>query len=308
MPKQLKANRTGHDLGRLAPLCVWLILGLPAGYGCSSTSADQLAAPRVGQRSMDAGRRGIVDRDELLKIAQRYIGTPYKFGGASPAGFDCSGYTKYVFGQAGYQLPHGARYQFEKLDPVKKPAYGDLVFFKTYTPNVSHVGIYTGDERFLHSPSTGKTVSYASMTSSYWKTRYAGARTVVPGQPTPEKKEPTPVVNQELLDFEMLRTIYSGDSATFEKRMSEGASPDANYKGWSALMLTAYYGRTEMARALIAKKANVNFRTPQGWTAMSIARENKRTEIEKMLFAAGAVRTRAIGRPPVLPDPRSEQF
>ena len=79
-----------------------------------------------------------------MKIAKKYIGTPYRFGGESPSGFDCSGFTKYVFKKAGYSLPHSAGRQHRMLKPVKNPRIGDLVFFKTYRPTVSHVGIYAG--------------------------------------------------------------------------------------------------------------------------------------------------------------------
>ena len=144
-----------------------------------NASAKNASAKNAVAKSAGAKSGPVTDREEILAIAEKYIGAPYLFGGASPAGFDCSGYTKYVFGLAGYRLPRGVGVQYRQLYPVKAPRKGDLVFYRTYTPNVSHVGIYVGDNRFLHAPSTGKLVGFADMTDSYWRTRYVGARSVL---------------------------------------------------------------------------------------------------------------------------------
>ena len=303
------------------------LLALSLGTACAAVPAAGARHPDPHSDRPTAGRlavvprergsiRGILGRDDLLALARKYIGVPYKFGGASPAGFDCSGYTYFVYGRAGFKIPHGAGPQYSLLRKVKQPNPGDLVFFRTYTPNVSHVGIYVGDNQFLHSPRTGRTVSYATLTSSYWRSRFAGAATPYTGagktEPTPKKepkkKEPAGAVNQELLDFEMIQAIYQGNEAAFEEFLRKGARPGAVYKDWSALMLTAYYNRAHMARRLVEGKVDVNYRAPRGWTALSVAKERGHKEIERLLFAAGAVRTRSIGRPPALPDPAHEQF
>lgn len=113
-------------------------------------------------------------------IAKRYVGVPYRYGGKSPrTGFDCSGYTRYVYARAGYRIPAGARNQFRRLHPVRQPRRGDLVFFRTAGSRISHVGIYAGNHRFLHAPRTGKRVGYADMRKKYWRKRYAGARSVL---------------------------------------------------------------------------------------------------------------------------------
>lgn len=114
----------------------------------------------------------------IVRIASRYVGTPYRYGGKTPAGFDCSGYVRYVYARAGFRLPGGSRKQFRSLYTVRVPQPGDLVFFRTQGRNISHVGIYVGHYRFLHSPRTGKRVGYADIRKRYWSTRYAGARTV----------------------------------------------------------------------------------------------------------------------------------
>ena len=115
---------------------------------------------------------------QIVAIAQRYLGVPYRFGGKSPrTGFDCSGFTGYVYSRAGMRLPAGARAQFRGLTPVRYPAPGDLVFFRTSGSRISHVGIYAGNLQFVHAPRTGKTVEVTSMNNRYWRKRYAGART-----------------------------------------------------------------------------------------------------------------------------------
>ncbi|HMY44823.1 MAG TPA: C40 family peptidase, partial [Leptospiraceae bacterium] len=120
----------------------------------------------------------LYDGQGITELAQKYLGVPYRFGGQSPDGFDCSGLTGYVYKKAGYQLPRDAGDQFKALRPIKTPRPGDLVFFKIDGKSIGHVGIYLGNLRFIHAPSTGKTVSIADMRISYWKTRYAGARTI----------------------------------------------------------------------------------------------------------------------------------
>ena len=86
---------------------------------------------------------------------------------------------KRVFAQQGYRLPRSSKEQFSKLLPVKEPRPGDLIFFRHGKGNVSHVGIYLGNQKMLHSPSPGKKVEITRIDQDYWKKRYAGARAVV---------------------------------------------------------------------------------------------------------------------------------
>jgi cell wall-associated NlpC family hydrolase len=115
-------------------------------------------------------------RSDAVTTAKRYLGTPYRYGGSDPRGFDCSGFVVYVFRQHGVELPHNAADQFARLRPVRNPEAGDLVFFNTFGGGVSHVGIYTGKDTFIHSPREGKTVEYADMRIDYWRAAYRGAR------------------------------------------------------------------------------------------------------------------------------------
>ncbi|TCS77509.1 C40 family peptidase [Pectinatus cerevisiiphilus] len=116
----------------------------------------------------------------IIQTSLQYIGVPYVFGGTTPSGFDCSGFTRYVFANAGISLPRTADAQYEVGTPV---AYddlipGDLVFFSTYTYGASHVGVYMGDSKFIDA-STSRGVTIDSLDSGYWSSAYIGARRII---------------------------------------------------------------------------------------------------------------------------------
>ena len=119
-------------------------------------------------------------QESLVQTARRFIGTPYRWGGASARqGFDCSGLTMTVYRLNGLELPRNSRSQFRTGQPVPREALekGDLVFFATgKRDRVTHVGIYSGRGRFIHAPGEGKTIRTASLSSRYFQDRYAGAR------------------------------------------------------------------------------------------------------------------------------------
>ncbi len=110
----------------------------------------------------------------VVGIAMRYLGTPYVWGGASPGGFDCSGFVMYVFSQIGVSLPHNAAAQYGYGSPVSRDALqpGDLVFFD----GLGHVGIYVGGGSFIHSPHTGDVVKVSSLSGWYSSTFVGGRR------------------------------------------------------------------------------------------------------------------------------------
>jgi len=109
----------------------------------------------------------------VVGIAMRYLGTPYVWGGASPGGFDCSGFVMYVFAQVGVSLPHNAAAQYGVGTPVSQAQLqpGDVVFFD----GLGHDGIYIGGGSFIHSPHTGDVVKISSL-SGWYASSYVGAR------------------------------------------------------------------------------------------------------------------------------------
>jgi cell wall-associated NlpC family hydrolase len=115
---------------------------------------------------------------DVVRTAYAYRGVPYHYGGSSRSGFDCSGFTSYIYRKKGVSLPHSAADQFNHGKRVSsgelKP--GDLVFFHTTRRGVSHVGIYAGEGKFVHASSGGGRVRVDSLNSGYYKKRLVGAR------------------------------------------------------------------------------------------------------------------------------------
>jgi cell wall-associated NlpC family hydrolase len=124
---------------------------------------------------------------DLVMSAMGFLGVPYKRGGNSAeTGFDCSGFVKAIYEQTvGMILPRRANEQAAATQQIDKKDLqpGDLVFFNTLRRAFSHVGIYVGDGKFIHSPKPGAQVRVEDMSTSYWATRFDGARRVLPPQP-----------------------------------------------------------------------------------------------------------------------------
>jgi len=137
----------------------------------SKTKAVQVAASPQTQVSRS-------DNSSLVNNALSLVGVPYLFGGTSRSGFDCSGYTQYVFKGSGISLPRTAAGQFSVGSSVNRDQLqsGDLVFFSTYDSGASHVGIYIGGGSFVHASNSG--VRTSSLSESYYASRYLGARRV----------------------------------------------------------------------------------------------------------------------------------
>jgi len=153
------------------------------------------ARARLSRVSMQAQDQSVQDADSLLLqgtvgetfaaapparyggvvgIAMQYLGVPYVWGGASPSGFDCSGFIMYVYAQMGVSLPHHAASQYSAGSPVSRDALepGDLVFFN----GLGHAGIYIGGGQFIHSPHTGDVVKISSLSDSWYAATWFGAR------------------------------------------------------------------------------------------------------------------------------------
>ncbi len=118
--------------------------------------------------------------DALVRTALAYRGTRYSRGGTGRGGFDCSGFTRHIYAKYGVSLPHSSAAQSGIGQSVSKGelAPGDLVFFATSRRGISHVGIYIGESRFVHASNHGRGVTVDSLGSSYYSSRYRGARRV----------------------------------------------------------------------------------------------------------------------------------
>lgn len=113
----------------------------------------------------------------IAALAESQLGAPYRFGGDSPRGFDCSGLVRYVFEQAGITVPRTAQQLQQAAAPVPADRLqpGDLVFFRIASGPVDHVGIYVGDGAFVHAPRSGRPVRSELLGDNYYQRRYAGA-------------------------------------------------------------------------------------------------------------------------------------
>ena len=147
--------------------------------GCASTGGVPKPFPTPGPKNTGRGDQA-PDYYAVVGTALSFRGVPYRDGGAGPGGFDCSGFTQYVFAQHGVTLPRGVREQFgigrnirpNDLEP------GDLIFFTTTDRGASHVGIAVGGDEFVHAPSSAGVVRVERLSSSYWSARFVGARRV----------------------------------------------------------------------------------------------------------------------------------
>nr|WP_297274748.1 C40 family peptidase [uncultured Agathobaculum sp.] len=119
-------------------------------------------------------------RAEVLEYAAQFLGTPYVYGGSTPSGFDCSGFTSYVFANTVGTIPRVAQSQFDATTRVALEDLepGDLVFFGSSPSSISHVGIYVGDDTFIHSPHTGEVVKYEPLSGSYLSRFQGGGRVI----------------------------------------------------------------------------------------------------------------------------------
>ncbi len=166
------------------PALLAAILLLPLLSACSLVRAPEVGTSSPGVQVSGAAAVGTVAEDPspgrlILELAERQRGAPYRFGGASPQGFDCSGLVLHVHGLAGLTVPRTAAGQSLHARPVQPSELkaGDLVFFSVAGRGreVDHVGIYAGDGRFLHAPRAGRSVGYDRLDDPWWAARFAMA-------------------------------------------------------------------------------------------------------------------------------------
>lgn len=149
---------------------------LAAKKAAAAKSTKKLVASRGTSTSAVSREKA----KEIIDYAEQFMGVKYVFGGSSPSGFDCSGFTMYVFKKFGISLPHSARSQAQLGSAVSKNELmpGDLVFFETYQSGISHVGIYIGGGNFIEA-SSSRGIAITSLSSSYYKNRYLGATRII---------------------------------------------------------------------------------------------------------------------------------
>lgn len=159
------------------------VFGLPVDFVVGDEPAEEKEPQQqVVKPIIDYSKEVLTDKaKEILAEADKYLGIKYVYGGTTPAGFDCSGFVKYVYNNCGITLKRVSRDQYasngvsvarEDLQP------GDLVFFGS-NGYVGHVGIYAGGGQMVHSPSTGKVICYTDINSNYYLTHYIGAKRVL---------------------------------------------------------------------------------------------------------------------------------
>ena len=160
-----------------------LAAGVHAAPGNSGDDMDKLLADKGLLTKIDHVRQSVSNKaSELVVNAMGFLGVPYKRGGnTAETGFDCSGFVRAIYEQSvGLLLPRRAEQQAAATQRIDKNDLqpGDLVFFNTMRRAFSHVGIYVGDGKFIHSPKPGAEVRVESMGVSYWQRRFDGARRV----------------------------------------------------------------------------------------------------------------------------------
>ncbi|HVI59084.1 MAG TPA: C40 family peptidase [Luteimonas sp.] len=176
------AADSADQLHTSAPLSESLVAPVPTEQRTMLFANDVnklIDAGTTGQVEVPAEASGRIQT--VLKRALALIGTPYRWGGTSTEGFDCSGLVGYVFRSAlGIELPRVSRQMASSGEKVDRDALsaGDLVFFSRRGRRVDHVGIYLGNGRFVHAPRTGKDVMVSSLTDGYWSRKFMQARRV----------------------------------------------------------------------------------------------------------------------------------
>lgn len=172
-----------------------------AAPGNSSDDMDKLLADKGLLTKIDQVRQSVTNKaSELVVNAMGFLGVPYKRGGnTAETGFDCSGFVRAMYEQSvGLLLPRKSEQQAAATQRIEKTELqpGDLVFFNTLRRAFSHVGIYVGDGKFIHSPKPGAEVRVENMSVRYWQSRFDGARRVAAAQ----TKELAPLAAAVVID------------------------------------------------------------------------------------------------------------
>ena len=150
--------------------------------GCAATPPlESVSRAPSGTQASQMPASGLHRGERIARHAIAMVGVPYRYGGATPdTGFDCSGLVYYSFLQSDISVPRTSLEQFRAADKIslKDAKEGDLLFFQDQE-KLSHVGIYIGDDRFVHAPTSGRTVSIASLDNPYYQMHLVGVGTLL---------------------------------------------------------------------------------------------------------------------------------
>jgi len=164
-------------------ILIFALLCLPALAPAAEMPPEMLADNEV---AASAPTNPLLPFDDMVVVALSLIGTPYRYGGASPeTGFDCSGLVRYILGLSStIKLPRTSHEMYQMAGPevaMNKLVAGDLLFFKVgKTPRINHVAVYIGEGRFVHAPATGGVVRVDLLGKNYWQKYILGAKRVIP--------------------------------------------------------------------------------------------------------------------------------
>ena len=163
----------------LSSLSAW---GAPSDEELDRMALEKGLVAQLGEQFSQARQTVSGKATDLVVRAMGLLGVPYRLGGANEnTGFDCSGFVRHLYEQSiGLVLPRRADEQARATESIERTELkpGDLVFFNTMRRTFSHVGIYVGDGKFIHSPHTGASVRVDDMRQAYWNKRFTGARRV----------------------------------------------------------------------------------------------------------------------------------
>src|SRR5688572_12862216 len=165
-------------LKRLGTACL-VLLALGTG-ACASRGGGPVPRPFPGAALPPGAAPVEAAPPAVVSTALGFRGVPYRYGGSDPSGFDCSGFVQYVFAQHGTALPREVRDLFDVGDGIRLSDVqaGDLLFFQTVSRGPSHVGMAIGGDQFVHAPSSRGVVRVERYSSSYWASRFVGAKRV----------------------------------------------------------------------------------------------------------------------------------